>query len=147
MYTSAPGATPTGHHTKKQNSDYVTTLPRRGRVRPPPHKEVATTYHKTRPDQHHSSHCKIIIYVTTLPHRGRARGERDRPPIRGRSRRSSPPHKTNPPNPSASSHRLQRGVVLSKGGLVCRFGIWDCLDLGFGIAWIWDCLPTRIFRL
>ena len=33
-------------------------------------------------------------------------------------------------------------MVLTKGGLVCRFRIWDCLDLGFGIAWIYDLAIT-----
>ena len=32
--------------------------------------------------------------------------------------------RTKPPNPPVTMHRSLRGVVLTKGGLVCRFGIW-----------------------
>ena len=56
------------------------------------------------------------ITTSPLPPTGRLW---DHPPLRGRSRRSAPPHKTNPPNPPPVGKAGFDVWVLTKGGLVC----------------------------
>ena len=85
------------HHTKNQN-----TLPPSlsGGECDHPLKGVATTRRNSRPDQHHTVKLESTGTSPPFPRAFPTGGEWDRPPLRRRSRRSTPPEqKTNPPNP------------------------------------------------